>query len=280
MPLPHPSGPQRSPTSPPLLCPFPLRLPPPLNRYSSPFPSSFSTDNLRPAPSSESRTFSHSVPPLSFPIYTMLFSQTDIPAFESFFFLFPFFCFFLVAKIFPSQQNNSTLVSRKINFARSWRRGRRRFIRFWFGSVSLRPLRKGMEGGREGNWSVARCVKTAWMKNTIDFSTLGDTASSLCIVTSFLGYIQNWPDISLNPADYVQVFEFDYRASVYCCVFQEEQRIAIVFLDKGQIGRAYTHYANGYRLFPQFVFLSLKCEPSLWIIINFAKVIVATCTTI
>lgn len=45
------------------------------------------------------RTFSHSVPPLSFPIYTMLFSQTNIPVFECFFFLSFFLLFLFFSRI-------------------------------------------------------------------------------------------------------------------------------------------------------------------------------------
>lgn len=178
-------------SSPPLS--FSLRLPPPLNRYSSPFPSSFSTDNLRSA-----HFFSFGSSSLLSYLYYALFTD-EHPSIRMF--LFPFFLPF-VSFFFA---NRARFFLRNKIIRRSFRgrltlrvEGGEEGDSFGLVWQCFSPSTPGREGGEE-NWSVARCVKTAWMKNTIDFSTLGgsrDTASSLCIVTSFLGYIQNWPDIS------------------------------------------------------------------------------------
>lgn len=72
-------------------------------------------------------------------------------------------------------------------------------------------------------------VKTAWMKNTIDRSTLGgsrDIASSLYIVTSILGYIQDRPDIS--KAGWLRSSVW-IRLCIRALLFQEEQAPLLLF---------------------------------------------------
>lgn len=136
-------------------------------------------------------------------------------------FLLPFLLLSLSksSKIFPSRQNNSTLIPRKINFTRSFRR--RRFPRF--GLAEFLPRWKRV-GGDE-NWSVVLKPRE-WKTQSISprWVDSRDTASSYCAYSNlvslslFLSVTFGIDPISLKRADYVQVFEFDYSIRILPCV--------------------------------------------------------------
>lgn len=213
-----------------------------------------STDNLRLHPRIRTLFLIRLLSPCPFPIYSStLFSRTNVSS--SFFPLFPLFCFFPADRARFFLRNKIIRRSFRARLTSLVLRVEEGESQVWFGRVS--PLVQVLSGKRvEVGRGRRRKLELCWNRvnekhNRFLHAGWLSWYSIIIvhIVTSFLSVTFRIGPISLKRADYVQVFEFDYSIRVLLCS-RKNKRIAIVSLSKGQIGRAYTYCANGYRLFP------------------------------